>query len=222
MFLADFKLWAFFFPLPQYVASKWCAAMISSRGTGWGRAPRGAPEHGKGLQCLNLSFLAYKTCVLLTYRSRMKQTRPPFFSRGGGGAKMACSCLSCNSSSPAPTVGGQAGTRGDKVAPPKHVSETKNNPQENRIKDYTERGGKTVPRSRCSLCLTFQGTGLALLLYDLSSVAFWTPPSPPGHQGSVTVLAVGGCWLGLTMGGRMRKGGNVSTSACTGQAPAQA
>lgn len=122
---------------------------------------------------------------------------------------MVHSCLSCNSRSPAPAVGGQAGTRGGKVAPPKYVSETENNPQENNGKDYAEGEGKTAPWHRCSLRLTFQGAGLTLLLYDLSSVAFWTSPLPPGHEGSVTALAVSGCWLCLTMGGRMKKQGDV-------------
>ena len=181
------------------------------------RAPWGAPACGNGLQRPNLSFLACKTCVLLTCRSCMKQTRAPFFPRRG--PEMASSCLSFNSFSSAPMVGGQAGTRGDKVAPPKHVSETKNNPQENCGKDYAEGEGKTSLRCRCSLRLTFQGAGLTLLLYDLSSVAFWTSPSPPGHRGSATALTVSGCWLCLTMGGRMRKGGTCFNRCLDGTSP---
>lgn len=78
-FHVDFKLWAFYFPRPQFGAGELCTAMLSSGGTGQGRAPQGAPTRGSGLKRPNLSFLACKTCVLLTYRNCMKQTRALFF-----------------------------------------------------------------------------------------------------------------------------------------------
>lgn len=98
-------------------------------------------------------------------------------------------------------AGRAGGDSWGQVAPPKHVSETKNKaPQENHGKDYAEGEGKRALRHHGSLCLAFQGTGLSLLLYDLVcgfldiSFASWTP-------------RIGGCWLCVTMGGRMRKGG---------------
>lgn len=103
------------------------------------------------------------------------------------------------------------------MAPPKHVSETKNNPQENYGKDYAKGEGKTDLRPHCSKMLD------SLCCCTISSVAFCTSLSPPGHQGSATSVTDGGYWLCLTTGGRMREGGgHVSASACTGQAAAQA
>lgn len=147
--------------------------------------------------------------------------RALFFSRGG--SKPACSCLSCNSCSPAAGVGGQAGTHEGKVAPPKHVSETKTDSHENHRKDYAEGEGKSIPRHHCSLRLAFQGVGLGLLPYNLSSMTFWTHPSLPRHQQPATALTIGSCWRCLTMGGRMRKRGMCfnlclhKTSLCPGR-----
>lgn len=103
---------------------------------------------------------------------------------------MARSCFFRNSRRPAPTAVRAGGDSWGQVAPPKHVSETKNKaPQENHGKDYAEGEGKRALRHHGSLCPAFQGTGLSLMLYDLLSVAFWTSPLPPGHQG----LVAAGC-----------------------------
>lgn len=82
------------------------------------------------------------------------------------------------------------GTRGDKWHLQSTFLKPKTNPQEKHGKDYAEGEGKRAPRHHCSLRLAFQGTGLILLLYDLSSVAFCTSPLPPGRCGSVAAGCV--------------------------------
>lgn len=105
----------------------------------------------------------------------------------------------------------RAGTCGDTVAPAQRVCETKNKPR--RTTAWTvPRGEANQPQGTIAALLS-KALDSALLLYNLSSVDFWTFPPPPGHQERATAL--GGCWPCREAGWG---GGYSPTSACIGHA----